>query len=262
MLSLMCGDGTNDVGALRQSAVGVALVSTSLVAPPPSALQESVIAAGGVRNRRAKASLKAETSAERSERRLRELQEEAAQLPMIKLGDASIAAAFTVRSASVAGCLDVISQGRCTLVTTVQMFKILALNCLVSAYSLSVLHLEGVRLGDTQATVFGLLNAVLFLFVSFAKPLPRLAPRKPPSVLSTYVFCTIVSQFSVHLYVLIRAVNEGNKGVDRSPLDRHSEFEPTAPNTVVWLISVAMLITNFAVNYKVSALFECRPART
>ena len=134
----------------------------------------------------------AQTRAESLEESLREMEG-----PMLKLGDASIAAAFTARSASVTSCVSVILQarpshlpshlpprspsghyarlhtmalhslwrrspsacvpavlqGRCTLVTTIQMFQILALNCLVSAYGLSVLHLRGVRMGDTQATI-------------------------------------------------------------------------------------------------------------
>jgi cation-transporting ATPase 13A1 len=72
------------------------------------------------------------------------------ETPMVKIGDASVAAPFTSKFPSIRSCVDIVRQGRCTLVTSIQMYQILALNCLISAYSLSVLYLDGVRLCAPQ----------------------------------------------------------------------------------------------------------------
>lgn len=64
------------------------------------------------------------------------------QVPMVKPGDASMASPFTAKATGVMPCTDIVRQGRATLVTTVQMFKILGLLCLQTAYSLSVQYLQ------------------------------------------------------------------------------------------------------------------------
>jgi cation-transporting ATPase 13A1 len=153
---------------------------------------------------------------------------------------------------SIKSAVDIIRQGRCTLVTTIQMYQILALNCLISAYSLSVLHLDGIKYGDKQMTCLGILMSISFVTISRSKPLQKLSSVTPlKSVFHPALFLSLLGQFAFHLLTLYMLVLECKKLVpeDRRP-EFMKEFKPSLLNSVVFLVSAVQQVSVFVVNLK------------
>lgn len=188
---------------------------------------------------------------QRLKKLMEELNEEGdGRAPIVKLGDASMASPFTAKHASVAPTTDIIRQGRSTLVTTLQMFKILGLNCLATAYVLSVMYLDGVKLGDVQATISGVFTAAFFLFISHARPLPTLSAERPhPNIFCSYVFLSLLGQFAIHLFFLISSVQEAEKYMPDECIEPDSDFHPNLVNTVSYMVNMMLQVATFAVNY-------------
>lgn len=300
--TLMCGDGTNDVGALKHAHVGmlnifkvnfyfyrfpntcVLLLGVAILSHLPESTSKSkkfddkaketeMNTAGQEKNRRLVSrhgdkgrpvpgshDVSLDPRLERLNRAQAQLQqmmkemEDQERAQLVKLGDASIAAPFTSKMSSIQSICHVIKQGRCTLVTTLQMFKILALNALVLAYSQSVLYLEGVKFSDGQATLQGLLLAACFLFISRSKPLKHLSRNRPlPNIFNSYTILTVLLQFLVHFSSLVFLVKQSSQRLPprESPFpDLDKEFEPNLLNSTVYIISMALQVSTIAVNYR------------
>jgi len=226
-ITLMCGDGTNDVGSLKRAHIGIALMNKEQTATEKAAMKENY----------RKAMMTDSVNS---------------------IGDACIAAPFSYKYDSIKCVVQILRQGRCTLVTTLQMYKILAINGLMLAYSLSVLYQLGLKTGDFQSAIFGVPIAVYFYLISRAKPLVKLQPYRPPtSIFELSQISSVIVQFVVHISGLIFLTNLAYKHTAPEDLIKpDGQFKPTVLNTVVFLYLTFVDATNFLINYQGEPFME------
>ncbi|KAI0794848.1 endoplasmic reticulum Ca-transporting P-type ATPase [Abortiporus biennis] len=288
-ITLMAGDGTNDVGALKQAHIGVALldgtpedlqkiaehqridrlkkvyesqlkISARFNQPPPPVppalahLYPDVVeaqkkVAEDLQTARKKNPLEKFDIASITDK-LAEMDDED-EVPKIKLGDASCAAPFTSKLSNVSAITHIIRQGRCTLVATIQMYKILALNCLITAYSLSVQYLDGIKFGDYQVTITGMLMSVCFLCISRAKPVEKLSRERPlGNIFNFYVLLSVLLQFALHIVTLVYITNLSHIFEEQGVIDLEAKFEPNLLNTAIYLLGLSQQVSTFAINFQ------------
>ena len=187
------------------------------------------------------------------EEHLKALAETEDELCNVALGDASVASPFTSRTMSIKCTKDILQRGRCTLVTMIQIYKILGVNCLVNALMLSTLHIAGAKQGDQQLTVVGLAVATLFFFVTKGRPLKKLSYQRPPSsVLCKQVLLSITIQFCIHFVsiMLVTALSKSYLDPYDPSLIPDGQFNPNILNTATFLITGVTMVNTFLVNYR------------
>ncbi|PWN92733.1 putative SPF1-P-type ATPase [Acaromyces ingoldii] len=288
-VTLMAGDGTNDVGALKAANIGVALLDgspedlkkiaehqrlermkkvyeqqLSLTSrwgqPPPVVPPMLKEAYPDLEKAREEAIGKMKTQKLANPKASFDLSSITSQMadmdtddgpPQIKLGDASVAAPFTSKLSNVSAITQIIRQGRCSLVATIQMYKILGLNCLIQAYSLSVLYLDGIKFGDYQVTISGMLMSVCFLFISRAQPKEKLSKERPlANIFNLYLVLSLLLQFALHI-ASMRYITNLTPLYEKPEevVDLEAKFTPSLLNSAVFLIGLSQQVNTFSVNY-------------
>lgn len=145
---MMTGDGTNDVGSLKRADVGLAIVNNPAPSKELKQKKKTMSIMPPKELLAGKSMAEQKKVVEDHQKEYQKVMMSMAGDPTLELGDACIAAPFTYKYTSLKSAKRLIREGRKTLTTTFQMYKILSLNSLVSAYTMSALYLDGVKMGD------------------------------------------------------------------------------------------------------------------
>ncbi|KAJ1455667.1 hypothetical protein M885DRAFT_463980 [Pelagophyceae sp. CCMP2097] len=209
---------------------------------------------------------------------------EDALLPMIRPGDASVAAPFTSRAPSIRAVVDLVRQGRCTLLSSLQQQQIMVLESVISAYTLAALSLEGARSSERQMMASGWLLVIASMAFSYTKPIDKMADVRPiSSLFDRSIVVSVAGQGLIHILCMRTAVKMATERMGPAALKAvvlfqkraragelsgtvdggedddvmawfsnmwSTPFLPNLLNTAVWLVETSQMVAVLLVNYK------------
>jgi len=198
--------------------------------------------------------------------------------PMVQLGDASTAAPFTTRTPSIGACIDIVRQGRCTLLSAVQQMEIMMLESMISAYTMSAMSVDGTRPSEAQMMASGLAMTVASLAFTFARPVDRMHKVRPlSSVFHPAILFSMLGQLAIHLSCMvfiagcareimgedeikdiIEFEKERSKKIETMEEEAFNDvtwfmsvpFKTNLLNTCCWLVETSQQVAVIFVNYK------------
>ena len=223
----MCGDGSNDMSALKIATIGVVILN----------IKESKIQKKEPLNF---LSFDEETT--------------------IKNWIVTSVAPFTSKGESIKCIKNIFVQGRCAIVTNIQMYKIFILNSLLTIYIESFIALKGIKFSEYQTVYLGFAVSMFFLMLSKAKPLNKVNPNKPPITIFTWSsFFSIFFQVIVHISAMILVINI-TENVDIFSIGQEKsldeKFTPNLLNTIVFLFQIFNQTIIFVINYQGEPFME------
>jgi cation-transporting ATPase 13A1 len=180
--------------------------------------------------------------------------------PMVQVGDASTAAPFTSRTPSIGASVDIIRQGRCTLLSAVQQMQIMMMESMISAYTMSAMSVDGTRPSEAQMMASGTLLSVASLAFSFARPVDRMHKVRPiSSVFHPSAILSILGQLVIHLGCMIYIAGLAKDIMGEAALKEIVEFEAERNKKIEGMDEEEMSAWNWFVNvpFKTNLLNTC-----
>jgi cation-transporting ATPase 13A1 len=179
--------------------------------------------------------------------------------------------------------VDLIRQGRCTLLSALMQQQIMMLESTISAYTLSSLSLHNARSSERQMMASSWLIVTAALSFSYSSPVDHMHPLRPlRSLFHPAIFISMLGQAVIHIACMTLAVHWATtamgpeklqevtdffqkvKSKEIDPAAHCSEddfmcqfqaqwmapFMPNLLNTVVFLVETSQMISVFFTNYK------------
>jgi cation-transporting ATPase 13A3/4/5 len=154
--------------------------------------------------------------------------------------EASVAAPFTSSKFEISCVLDVIKEGRSSLVTSFSCFKYMSLYSAIQFVTVSILYKRGTNLGDFQFLYIDLfLILPLAIFMSWSKPFERLVTKRPtanlvsPKILIPMVcHILIILIFQIILWLWVQ-----DEPWYQKPVPGGDDAVKSSDNTVLFLFT-------------------------